>query len=158
MEHVTRLILIVYLTFSRIYKYERFLVILVPFELSKLRYVHYWKIEICRVPKSLSCALSRAHGKETIYRASQRKTTANKNHSANALLCHMPTRSTRQTPPLPCANRKGTRQLTGTRQIFSLPCVRTKNTRQSPNARQRCPFAVCCQIKHTAKKPCLPCA
>ena len=27
---------------------------------------------------------------------------------------------------LPCASRKGTRQLTGTWQIFSLPCVRTK--------------------------------
>ena len=65
---------------------------------------------------------------------------------------------TRQTFPLPCANRKSTRQTFGTRQTFSLPCVRTKNTRQSPNAWQRCSFAVCCQIKHTAKNPFLPCA
>ena len=33
---------------------------------------------------------------------------------------------TRQTFPLPCANRKSTRQTFGTRQTFSLPCVRTK--------------------------------
>lgn len=54
---------------------------------------HYGKLYICRVPTSLPCAISRAHGKKQLCRVSTNKHTANSWHTtlahgkAMCLLC-----------------------------------------------------------------------
>ena len=42
-----------------------------------LLHIHYGKLCICRVPTSLPCAISRAHGKKQLCRVSTNKHTAN---------------------------------------------------------------------------------
>lgn len=96
---------------------------------------NYRKLVVSRVPESLSCALSRAHGKEHICRVPRKGHTANLTAHGKGLVCRVPRR--RHTAKqwthgsagcLPCAMIYNTRQKKKTHgKMYSLPCA-TKDT------------------------------
>ena len=53
---------------------------------------HYRKLVVSRVPESLPCALSRAHGKEHICRVPRKGHTANLTAHGKGLVCRVPRR------------------------------------------------------------------
>jgi len=105
--------------------------------------MHYLKLVVSRVPESLPCALSRAHGKEHICRVPRKGHTANLTAHGKGLVCRVPRR--RHTAKqwthgsagcLPCAMIYNTRQKKHTAKcllchvlrrthgkMWSLPCV-----------------------------------
>ena len=58
---------------------------------------HYWKPDVCRVPKALPSAQYRALGKITICRVPTKKHSANRQHSAEENFAECQPRGTRRT-------------------------------------------------------------
>ena len=98
---------------------------------------NYRKLVVSRVPESLPCALSRAHGKEHICRVPRKGHTANLTAHGKGLVCRVPRR--RHTA------KQWTHGSAG-----CLPCAMIYNTRQKKNTRQNVFFAMCYE-GHTAK-------
>jgi len=81
---------------------------------------HYRKLVVSRVPESLPCALSRAHGKEHICRVPRKGHTTNLMAHGKGLVCRVPRR--RHTA------KQWTHGSAG-----CLPCAMIYNTRQKKN-------------------------
>ena len=100
-------------------------------------YTHYQKLTNCRVPESLPCAETRAHGKLDLCRLPEETAHGKGSTHGNNFICRVSAQKT---------HGKGTTHGKHVR----LPCAEKGCTRQTFSTRQRTPACRVPAILHTA--------